>query len=94
MLEAGLVQEVERLLDLKQMDSKKSSMKSVGYRQICDYLEGKTPYEEMIGKAVNATRQLAKRQMTWLRGWKNLYWVSQDTKASVELIEKKLRQKK
>ena len=46
MLEAGLVQEVERLLDLKQMDSKKSSMKSVGYRQICDYLEGKTAYEK------------------------------------------------
>tara|TARA_B110001454_G_scaffold156696_1_gene145943 strand:- start:404 stop:1342 length:939 start_codon:yes stop_codon:yes gene_type:complete len=94
MLEAGLVQEVERLLDSKQMDSKKSSMKSVGYRQICDYLEGKTTYEEMIVKAVNATRQLAKRQMTWLRGWKNLYWVSQDTKASVKLIEKKLRLKK
>ncbi len=94
MLEAGLVQEVERLLDLKQMDSKKSSMKSVGYRQICDYLEGKTAYEDMIVKAVNATRQLAKRQMTWLRGWKNLHWVSQDTKASVKLIEKKLRLKK
>ena len=48
MLEAGLVQEVERLLDSKQMDSKKSSMKSVGYRQICDHFEGKTTYEEMI----------------------------------------------
>jgi len=94
MLEAGLVQEVEKLLDLKQMDSKKSSMKSVGYRQICDYLEGKTTYQEMIVKAVNATRQLAKRQITWLRGWKNLHWVSQDTKASVKLIEKKLRLKK
>ena len=69
-------------------------MKSAGYRQICDYLEGKTAYEEMTVKAVNATRQLAKRQMTWLRGWKNLHWVSQDNKASVELIEKKLRLKK
>ena len=48
----------------------------------------------MILRAVNATRQIAKRQMTWLRGWKNLHWVSQDTKASVDLIEKKLRQKK
>ena len=94
MLKKGLVQEVERLLDLKQMNSNKGSLKSVGYRQICDYLEGKTAYEEMTVKAVNATRQLAKRQMTWLRGWKNLYWVSQDTKASVDLIEKKLRLKK
>ena len=91
MLEAGLVQEVERLLDLKQMDSKKSSMKSVGYRQICDYLEGKSTYDEMMVKAVNATRQLAKRQMTWLRKWNNLNWVSQDTETSLDLIQEKLR---
>ena len=91
MLERGLVKEVEKLLDLKQMDSKKSSMKSVGYRQICDYLEGKSTYEEMIVKAVNATRQLAKRQMTWLRKWNNLNWVSQDTETSLDLIQEKLR---
>ena len=90
MLEAGLVKEVEKLLDLKQMDPKKSSMKSVGYRQICDYLEGKSTYEEMIIKAVNATRQLAKRQMTWLRRWDNLHWVSQDTDVSIDLIKRKL----
>ena len=94
MLERGLVKEVEKLLDLKQMDITKSSMKSVGYRQICDYLEGKSTYEEMIVKAVNATRQLAKRQMTWLKGWKNLNWVTQDTMVSVEVIEKRLRLRK
>ena len=91
MLEAGLVKEVEKLLDLKQMDLTKSSMKSVGYRQICDYLEGKSTYEEMTVKAVNATRQLAKRQMTWLRKWKNLHWVNQDTEGALELIQEKLR---
>jgi len=91
MLETGLVKEVEKLLDLKQMDLTKSSMKSVGYRQICDYLEGKSTYEEMIIKAVNATRQLAKRQMTWLRKWNHLNWVSQDTEASLDLIQEKLR---
>ena len=94
MLERGLVKEVEKLLDIKQMDLTKSSMKSVGYRQICDYLEGKSTYEEMIVKAVNATRQLAKRQMTWLKGWKNLNWVTQDTKVSVEVIQKRLRLRK
>jgi tRNA dimethylallyltransferase len=66
-------------------------MKSVGYRQICDYLEGKSTYEEMTVKAVNATRQLAKRQMTWLRKWDNLNWVSQDTDASLDLIKEKLK---
>ena len=91
MLEAGLVKEVEKLLDLKQMDLTKSSMKSVGYRQICDYLEGKSTYEEMIVKAVNATRQLAKRQMTWLRNWNNLNWVSQDTEEAIDSIQEKLR---
>ena len=91
MLEAGLVKEVEKLLDLKQMDLTKSSMKSVGYRQICDYLEGKSTYEEMIVKAVNATRQLAKRQMTWRRNWNNLNWVSQDTEEAIDSIQEKLR---
>ena len=91
MLEAGLVKEVEKLLDLKQMDLTKSSMKSVGYKQICDYLEGKSTYEEMIVKAVNATRQLAKRQMTWLRNWNNLNWVSQDTEEAIDSIQEKLR---
>ena len=90
MLEAGLVQEVEKLLDLKQMDPKKNSLKSVGYKQICDYLEGKTSYEEMTVKAINATRQLAKRQMTWLRRWKNLNWISQDLNSSVSLIKEKI----
>ena len=90
MLKKGLVQEVERLLDLKQMNSNKGSLKSVGYRQICEYLEGKSTYEEMILRAVNATRQLAKRQMTWLRGWKNLNWVSQDLNLSVKQINTKI----
>ena len=84
------MQEVERLLDLKQMNSNKGSLKSVGYRQICEYLEGKSTYEEMILRAVNATRQLAKRQMTWLRGWKNLNWVSQDLNLSVKQINTKI----
>ena len=91
MLEAGLVKEVEKLLDLKQMDLTKSSMKSVGYRQICDYLEGKSTYDELIVIAVNATRQLAKRQMTWLRNWNNLNWVSQDTEEAIDAIQEKLR---
>ena len=78
------------MLDLKQMDPKGYSLKSVGYKQICDYLEGKTSYEEMTVKAINATRQLAKRQMTWLRRWKNLNWISQDLNSSVSLIKEKI----
>ncbi len=91
MLEEGLVEEVDKLLKMKQMDSNKVSMRSVGYRQVCDYLEGRLSYEEMVTKAINATRQLAKRQMTWLRGWKNLNWVSQDPKVFIDLIKSKLK---
>jgi len=92
MLESGLVEEVEGLLKLEQMDSKKSSMKSVGYKQVCHYLEGELSYEEMVDKAVNATRQLAKRQMTWLNKWKDLDWLSQDTHESVKKIKNTLSQ--
>lgn len=93
MLEAGLVEEVEGLLKLDQMDSKRISMKSVGYKQVCQYLEGEISYEEMIDKAVNATRQLAKRQMTWLKKWKDLEWLSQDMYESVKRIRTILRKK-
>ena len=75
------------------MDSKRISMKSVGYKQVCQYLEGEISYEEMIDKAVNATRQLAKRQMTWLKKWKDLEWLSQDMYESVKRIRTILRKK-
>ena len=91
MLEEGLIEEVERLLEVREMDSNKTSMRSVGYRQVCDYLAGRISYEEMVIRAINASRQLAKRQMTWLRGWKNLNWITQDNEASVDLIKKKLK---
>jgi tRNA dimethylallyltransferase len=91
MLEEGLVAEVERLLKIREMDSSKTSMRSVGYRQVCDYLADRISYEEMVTRAINASRQLAKRQMTWLRGWKNLNWITQDNEVSVDLIKKKLK---
>ena len=47
-------------------------MRSVGYRQVLDYLEGKTNYDEMKELAIIATRQLAKRQMTWMRSEKKI----------------------
>ena len=66
--------EVETLLNTDKMNIDRVSMKSVGYRQVSEYLMGDTSYDEMINKAVNATRQLAKRQMTWLRNWLISNW--------------------
>lgn len=71
MLESGFEQEVERLRQRGDLHLDLPSMRCVGYRQMWEYLDGKMDYEEMIFRGVVATRQLAKRQMTWLRGWKS-----------------------
>ena len=68
MLEAGLVAEVSRLREREDLSADTPSMRSVGYRQVWEYLDGKCSYEEMIERAVTATARLAKHQMTWLRG--------------------------
>jgi tRNA dimethylallyltransferase len=72
MLENGLVDEVRALRERPDMHADLPSMRIVGYRQVWEYLDGKSDYETMKQRAIAATRQLAKRQMTWLRSWKNL----------------------
>lgn len=67
MIEQGLVAEVERLHSRPDLHTGLPSIRSVGYRQIWDYLEGEIDLETAIERAISATRQLAKRQMTWLR---------------------------
>jgi tRNA A37 N6-isopentenylltransferase MiaA len=48
----------------------------VGYRQVGEYLVGKVRYNEMVEKAVASTRQLAKRQLTWLRNQRGVVWIN------------------
>lgn len=67
MLEQGLVAEVQQLYQRPDLNSTMPSIRCVGYRQIWDYLDGKDSLELAIEKAKAATRQLAKRQITWLR---------------------------
>ncbi len=67
MLEFGFIKEVEQLRQRGDLDPSLPSMRCVGYRQIWQYLDGEVSREQMIDKAVAATRQLAKRQITWLR---------------------------
>jgi tRNA dimethylallyltransferase len=67
MLAAGLVEEVEGLRIGYRLDADMPSMRSVGYRQVWDYLEGRCDRAAMRDAAIAATRQLAKRQLTWLR---------------------------
>jgi len=71
MLEAGFEQEVEALISNPAIHSELPSMRCVGYRQMWQYLHGDFDKPQMIEKGVAATRQLAKRQITWLRGMDN-----------------------
>lgn len=67
MLRAGFVAEVEALRARGDLTPELPSMRSVGYRQAWTYLDGATSFAEFRGAAIAATRQLAKRQLTWLR---------------------------
>jgi tRNA dimethylallyltransferase len=67
MLEQGLIREVETLYLREDLNSRMPSVRAVGYRQVWKYLEQRIDYETMVNKAIIATRQFAKRQLTWLR---------------------------
>ena len=85
MVEAGFLEEVEALHRRGDLNLELPSMRCVGYRQIWQYLEGELSLEEAIERAIIATRQLAKRQYTWLRSWPEVQWYdSLDSQAMLE----------
>lgn len=86
----GFVEEVERLRQRGDLSPDLPSIRSVGYRQIWDYLAGKITHEEMREQALAATRQLAKRQMTWLRPWPELNWLDADAQDVLRQAEDKV----
>jgi tRNA dimethylallyltransferase len=67
MLELGLIDEVQTLFRRGDLDESLPSIRAVGYRQVWSLLRGECCHDEMVERAVAATRQLAKRQFTWLR---------------------------
>ena len=67
MLNNGFLEEVKALYERPDLSADHPSMRSVGYRQLWEHLAGKTSFEEAGKRALYATRQLAKRQVTWLR---------------------------
>jgi len=75
MLESGLVEEVERLMVRPGLTASHPSMRAVGYRQIWSHLEGRDNLEDAKQKTLAATRQLAKRQLTWLRSERQVTFV-------------------
>ncbi|WP_299082449.1 tRNA (adenosine(37)-N6)-dimethylallyltransferase MiaA [uncultured Paraglaciecola sp.] len=73
MVDTGFQEEVEMLKDRGDLHLNLPSIRCVGYRQMWQYLDGDFDFNEMREKSIAATRQLAKRQLTWLRGWKDLH---------------------
>ena len=69
MIEAGFEQEVRGLYQRGDLNPELPSIRCVGYRQMWSYLDGEIDFDTMIERGIIATRQLAKRQMTWLRNW-------------------------
>ncbi len=88
MLALGFEQEVKNLLQHWDLDAQSPAMRAVGYRQMFSYLQGDMDYKTMTEKGVIATRQLAKRQFTWLRAEKKALWLDEKQ----DLLKQVIRQ--
>ncbi|MBK2106907.1 tRNA (adenosine(37)-N6)-dimethylallyltransferase MiaA [Francisella philomiragia] len=71
MLDQGFLDEVQSLRKNPKLTKETTAIRSVGYRQAWEYLDGDISYEEFVKKGIVATRQLAKRQLTWIRNWQD-----------------------
>ena len=89
MIELGFQQEVEKLYRRSDLNENQPSIRCVGYRQMWEYLRGDYDHDEMVFRGICATRQLAKRQITWLRGWTSpIQWL--DSLQPAQALEKVL----
>ena len=78
MLEQGLIEEVKNVYN--KYEKFPTAMQGLGYKEVVEYLEGKTSKEEMIDKIKQETRRYAKRQLTWFRKNKQTIWLDAQDK--------------
>ena len=83
MLRLGLIEEVEQLYKLRSLHLDLPAIRMVGYRQVWQYLVGQITYDQMLEQIPIATRQLAKRQLTWLRSWPEAEWFDSENHPSI-----------
>lgn len=86
MLEQGLVAEVDRLYRRDDLHAALPALRAVGYRQVWQYLAGELDYAQMAERAVIATRQYAKRQLTWLRAEPDALWLDAEVADLLERV--------
>ena len=75
MLKQGFIEEVEQLLKTWSLTISMPALRCVGYRQAFAYLNGDSSYADFVDKGLAATRQLAKRQLTWMRTWPDIEYI-------------------
>jgi tRNA dimethylallyltransferase len=92
MLAAGFIDEVKRLRARGDLDPEMPSMRCVGYRQAWEALDGAFPMQELRDRGVFATRQLAKRQLTWLRGMPQRIVIPCDAPDALDPLLAKVRE--
>ncbi|MFG1496242.1 tRNA (adenosine(37)-N6)-dimethylallyltransferase MiaA [Saccharospirillum sp. HFRX-1] len=93
MLAGGFQAEVERLYQRGDLHLDLPSIRAVGYRQMWHYLAGELEHAQMVASGIAATRQLAKRQLTWMRGWQGLHWLDSQAPDLFEQARQRLRKK-
>ena len=86
MIEQGFEEEVQALKERGDLHENLPSMRCVGYRQMWQYLHGECSHDEMVFRGICATRQLAKRQLTWLRSWPNLTWLDMEDETNLQQV--------
>lgn len=90
MLAGGFLQEVRALRERTDLTAEHTSMRAVGYRQIWRYLEGQCGMDQAVDQAIAATRQLAKRQLTWLRARPRAAWLDSAHPDAASMISEAL----
>ena len=91
MLNEGFIEEVKKLQARGDLTLDTPAMRAVGYRQVWEYLLGNSTYDEMCARGIVATRQLAKRQLTWLRSWPDVKWFDSEAADVFEQVSTYLR---
>ncbi|MEM5550638.1 tRNA (adenosine(37)-N6)-dimethylallyltransferase MiaA [Pseudoalteromonas neustonica] len=86
MLDQGFENEVSSLYQRKDLHPNLPSIRCVGYRQMWDYIAGEIDYDEMVFRGIAATRQLAKRQLTWLRSWPEVTWLTTGDEENLQRV--------
>ena len=86
MIDLGFEKEVVKLKERGDLHEDMPAIRCVGYRQMWQYLNDECSHDEMVFRGICATRQLAKRQLTWLRSWPDLHWLTTNDERNLSKV--------